>query len=236
MEEEIKISEEITSEEDASELTAEAVSQTVEENEATDFEKKEKPSPLYEVYSVLHDLVYILAAVVLIFVFCVRLVGVNGDSMLPTLHDGDYLALQSNMIMGDLEQGDIIVARKLSFRDGEPIVKRVIATEGQKVEILYDENGIGHVYVDGVKLNEDYINEDMLPMYTGGDGVELPLIVEEGCVFVMGDNRNNSADSRYIGIGQIDLDQVLGKVMLIVFPGRDEVTKERDYSRLGGVD
>ena len=74
---------------------------------------KEKQGALYDIYSLLHDLVYILAAITLIFVFFVRLVGVNGDSMLPTLHDGDYLALQSNVLMGDLEYGDIIVARKL---------------------------------------------------------------------------------------------------------------------------
>ena len=90
----------------------------------------EKQPPLYGAYTLLHDLAYILAAVTLIFVFVVRLVGVNGESMLPTLQDGDYLALQSNVIMGDLHYGDIVVARKLSFRDGEPIVKRVIATEG----------------------------------------------------------------------------------------------------------
>ena len=115
---------------------------------------KEKQGALYDIYSLLHDLVYILAAITLIFVFFVRLVGVNGDSMLPTLHDGDYLALQSNVLMGDLEYGDIIVARKLSFENGEPIVKRVIATEGQTVDIRFDEQGIGTVYVDGMPLDE----------------------------------------------------------------------------------
>lgn len=194
-------------------------------------EKEQKPEKngfLYDIYSLLHDLVYILAAITLIFVFCVRLVGVNGDSMFPTLHNGDYLALQSNVLMGDLEYGDIIVARKLSFENGEPIVKRVIATEGQTVMIREDDDGVTRVYVDGVALDESYINEQMIntPYYA---------VVEEDCIFVMGDNRNHSSDSRVASIGQIRLDQVLGKVLFIVFPGKDKVTSERDFGRIGAV-
>lgn len=194
-------------------------------------DKKEKRSFLYDIYSLLHDLVYILAAITLIFVFLVRLVGVNGESMLPTLYHGDYLALQSNVIMGDLEYGDIVVARKLEFRDGEPIVKRVIATEGQTVRIDYDNNGELYVSVDGVVLDEPYINEEMLPIYE----VPMEVTVEKDCIFVMGDNRNHSSDSRVESIGQIKLDQVLGKVLCIILPGKDAVTGERDFSRFGAV-
>ena len=194
-------------------------------------EKIEKRSFLYDIYSLLHDLVYILAAITLVFVFLVRLVGVNGESMLPTLYHGDYLALQSNVIMGDLEYGDIVVARKLEFRDGEPIVKRVIATEGQTVRIDYDNNGELCVSVDGVVLDEPYINEEMLPIYS----VPMEVTVEKDCIFVMGDNRNHSSDSRVESIGQIKLDQVLGKVLCIILPGKDAVTGERDFSRFGVV-
>ena len=192
--------------------------------------KKEPKNPLYDCYSLLHDLVYILAAITIVFVFFVRLVGVDGP---PTLQDGDYVALLSNLFMGDLEQGDVIVARKESFENGEPIVKRVIATEGQTVDILYDGNGYGTVYVDGEPLDEPYILEPMvLPYY---DRTSFPLTVDEGCLVVMGDNRNRSADSRYASIGQIEESQVIGKVLCILFPGCGE-SSSRDFGRIGALD
>lgn len=192
----------------------------------------QKSGSLRDIYALLHDLVYILAGITLFFVFIIRLVGVSGPSMMPTLQNGDYVALLSNFLMGDLKQGDIIVARKQSFENGEPIVKRVIATEGQTVDLRYDENGVCTVYVDGQPLQEDYINEPMLEAsYTT---ISFPVKVDEGCIFVMGDNRNHSADSRYERIGQIEKSQVLGKVLLVLFPGKDE-SRSRDFSRIGGV-
>ena len=188
---------------------------------------------LYDIYTLLHDLVYILAAITLIFVFCVRLVGVVGNSMNSTLYDGDYLALQSNVIMGDLKYGDVIVARKQSFNDGEPIVKRVIATEGQTVRFEPAEDGNYAVYVDGVLLSEPYINEGVMHC-TINAPVGQDILVEDGCVFVMGDNRDHSSDSRYDRIGQIRMDQVLGKVLFIVFPGKD-ASGNRDFGRIGAV-
>lgn len=228
------------------------------QNDVTQENKtEEKTSVLYDVYSLLHDLVYILAAITLIFVFCIRLVGVNGDSMFPTLHHEDYLALQSNVIMGDLEYGDVVVARQLSFQDGEPIVKRVIATENQTVLIKVDDDGFAHVYVDGVRLDEPYIRENMYPYYfeqdNDGDPNQFSITVSPGHIFVMGDNRNNSSDSRVSSIGEIELDQVLGKVLMIVFPGGDPKCdhkeceggcehwecdyncRPRDWSRIGVV-
>lgn len=198
-------------------------------------EKKRAPKkngPMRDVYALLHDLVYILAAITLFFVFVIRLVGVSGPSMMQTLQNGDYVALLSNFLMGDLEQGDIIVARKQSFENGEPIVKRVIATEGQTIDIRYDDAGAATVYVDGTPLEEDYINGEMLaPSYAT---VQFPYTVSEGCIFVMGDNRNRSADSRYEGIGQIEKSQVLGKVLLVLFPGKEE-DGSRNFKRIGVV-
>lgn len=203
-------------------------------------EEKEKTSFLYDVYSLLHDLVYMLAAITLIFVFCVRLVGVNGESMLPTLYHNDYLALQSNVIMGDLEYGDVIVAREMDFKQGEPIVKRVIATENQTVLIQKGNDGYAHVYVDGELLDEPYILEGMdsydyyFEQDNDNDPDQFTFTVSPGHIFVMGDNRNNSADSRLSSIGEIKLDQVLGKVLMIVLPGADE-NGQRDWSRFGVV-
>ena len=167
-----------------------------------------------ETYEWVRSLVGAVLVITLLFTFVVRLMGVDGHSMVPTLQDGDYVALLSNLFMGDLEQGDVIVARKESFENGEPIVKRVIATEGQTVDILYDGNGYGTVYVDGEPLDEPYILEPMvLPYY---DRTSFPLTVDEGCLVVMGDNRNRSADSRYASIGQIEESQVIGKVLCIL--------------------
>ena len=188
--------------------------------------KKEPKNPLYDCYSLLHDLVYILAAITIVFVFFVRLVGVDGPSMMPTLQDGDYVALLSNLFMGDLEQGDVIVARKESFENGEPIVKRVIATAGQTVDIDFN---LGQVYVDGELLDEDYIND-----YTyREEGTVFPLTVPEGEVFLMGDNRNHSNDSRDSSLGTVDTRLLIGKAVFLVFPGRDYLTEQREFGRIG---
>ena len=142
----------------------------------------------------LHDLAYLLAAIMLIFVLFFRIVIVDGTSMNRTLLHGDYLLLLGNIFYQEPEYGDIVVISKDSFDDGAPIVKRVIATEGQIVDIDFNA---GIVYVDGVALDEPYTNT----MTNTSGGTSFPLTVSEGCVFVMGDNRNKSRDSRYLEIG-----------------------------------
>ena len=176
----------------------------------------------------LHDVVYILALILVVFTFCMRVVIVSGSSMFNTLVDGDYLLLINRPLCGELEQGDIVVASMERFKDGEPIVKRVIATEGQTVDIDFRA---GIVYVDGVALEEDYI-------YTPtnvSEGVAFPLTVAEGCVFAMGDNRNRSRDSRYPDIGMIDEREILGKAVFLLMPGTgdDDNRAPRDFSRIG---
>ena len=105
-------------------------------------------------------------------------------------------------------------------------VKRVIATAGQTVDIDFD---LGQVYVDGELLDEDYIND-----YTyREEGTVFPLTVPEGEVFLMGDNRNHSNDSRDSSLGTVDTRLLIGKAVFLVFPGRDYLTEQREFGRIG---
>lgn len=176
----------------------------------------------------LKDTCYMIAVVVLLFSFCVRFVIVSGESMYSTLYDGDYLLVIDRNWCGELEQGDIVVAAMDRFRSGAPIVKRVIATEGQTVDIDFRE---GIVYVDGVALEEDYIYE----LTHLAQGTEFPLTVEEGCLFLMGDNRNDSKDSRDPVIGQVDCREILGRAVFLMIPGTNYGEHSVDFSRIGGL-
>ena len=176
--------------------------------------------------SYLHDLVTLVAAVLLIFSLLFRVVIVSGPSMNDTLIDGDWLLLLSNVLYGDPKQGDIIVASKDSYDNGSPIIKRVIATEGQEVDIDF-LNGI--VYVDGTALDEPYT----LTPTNVSEGIAFPLTVDEGCIFVMGDNRNVSKDSRSTEIGLIDTREVLGKAIVLFFPGNNGGKLTREFNRIG---
>ena len=176
----------------------------------------------------LHDLIYLLMAIVLVFLLFFRIIVVSGDSMYSTLLDGDYLLLISNLFYKEPRSGDIIVISKDSFDNGSPIVKRVIATEGQVVDIDL-EHGI--VSVDGQVLDEPYINNPT----TNGRGTEYPLVVEENCIFVMGDNRGVSLDSRYPELGQIDTREVLGKAIYLMVPGTSHGQLPQSWNRIGAI-
>lgn len=176
----------------------------------------------------LHDLIYMLAGIMLVFLVLFRMVIVSGSSMYSTLWDGDWLIVLSSTFYQDPEYGDIIVACKESFNDGEPIIKRVIATEGQKVDIDFKR---GIVYVDDKALAEPYT----FTPTNHEEGMQFPLIVDEGCIFAMGDNRNSSRDSRDPAIGLIDTREILGKALYLVYPGTHEGTTARDFSRIGAV-
>ena len=193
-------------------------------------EKKEPRKLSWQQNAVLyfHDLVYLLAVLMIVFLMFFRVVVVEGTSMNQTLLDGDYLLLLNSTFYGEPEQGDIVVISKDSYDHGVPIVKRVIATEGQIVDIDF-ETGI--VYVDGVALVEPYLNT---PTNVQG-GVQFPLEVEDSCVFVMGDNRNRSKDSRYYEIGMIDTREILGKAIFLVLPGTNKGEFTRDFTRIGGL-
>lgn len=176
----------------------------------------------------LHDLIYMLAVILILFLLIFRIIVVSGPSMKMTLLDGDYLILLSNTFYRQPNQGDIVVVSKEDFDNGKPIVKRVIAEEGQIVDIDFEN---GYVYVDGLPLEEEYINTPT----TLDEGMQFPLIVEEGHIFVMGDNRNHSKDSRSPEIGQVDIREVLGKVFFLVMPGTDHNAYPRDYNRIGAI-
>jgi signal peptidase I len=176
----------------------------------------------------LHDLVTLIAGVILVFTLLFRVVVVSGPSMNNTLIDGDWLLLLGNVIYSEPVKGDIIVASKDTFDDGAPIIKRVIAKEGEKVDIDFDG---GIVYVNDIALDEPYT----LTPTNMQEGMEFPLIVEKGCIFVMGDNRNVSKDSRSMDIGLIDCREVLGKALFLFFPGNNQGYTERDFNRIGAV-
>ena len=176
----------------------------------------------------LHDLVRLLGIIVIVSMLLFRVVIVSGPSMYNTLLDGDYLLVLSNLFYHEPEHGDVIIISKEAFDNGKPIVKRVIATEGQTVDIDFDA---GIVYVDGNALDEPYTHTDTNLQ----EGISFPLVVEENCIFVLGDNRNSSKDSRNPEIGQIDKREVLGKVCFLFLPGTHYDTEQRDFSRIGVI-
>ena len=181
-----------------------------------------------DLYEWVQSLVGSVLVVVAIFTFVIRMMGVDGHSMLNTLQHGDRLLVVNSMLYHDYQYGDIVILRKNGVFDDDPIVKRVIAVEGQTVDIDFAE---GIVYVDGEALEEDYIRE---PTYTA-EGTEFPLTVPEGSIFVMGDNRNGSSDSRDYRLGTVDTRYVIGKAAVLIFPGPDSETEKRDFKRIGVI-
>ena len=162
-------------------------------------------SPLF-----IHGLIWV---VIFVFTFLFRLITVSGTSMQPNFMDGDRVMV--SMIGNSYKTGDVIVA--VNVLD-DPIIKRVIATEGQTVRIDYEA---GVVYVDDQPVDETRFgleNGITRAVYTSLEKTELPATVPEGCVFVLGDNRRVSEDSRYAEVGMIDVRNVLGKAVLFVSP------------------
>ena len=177
-----------------------------------------------ELYDWVQCFISALVAGILIFLFVFRVITVDGSSMINTLVNGDKIIITS--LFYTPKNGDIVVLKAPDFSDS-PLVKRVIATEGQTVNIDFDA---GIVYVDGKALEEPYIAQ---PTYDREDFTG-EVTVPEGCIFVMGDNRNASTDSRTDEIGMIDTREVFGKVQLIIIPGTGQDNR-RNWSRIGSV-
>ncbi len=159
-------------------------------------------------YEIIENIIISLLVITIIILFSFRTVLVDGSSMLPTLHDQERLIITN--LFYNVEKGDIVVVDKNNAYK-EPLIKRVIATEGDKIKIEYST---GNVYVNDKLLNEDYIYEKIniqnIP--------DLEVTVAKDCVFVMGDNRNNSGDSRDSSIGLINKKNLLGKAVLRIYP------------------
>ncbi len=172
-----------------------------------------KNSLLADIYDWLETVVIAVSVVAVVFSFVFRIVNVDGDSMNNTLVDSDKLLISD--VFYEPEVGDIvIISRSGAYdvqQDKDPLIKRVIATEGQTVDINFET---GNVYVDGNLLQENYIKE---PTFLKAD-VDFPVTVTENCVFVLGDNRNDSKDSRFSEIGMVPTDRIIGKALVRVYP------------------
>lgn len=162
-----------------------------------------------DTYDWIQCLINALIVCVLVFVFIFRVIDVKGTSMVPTLNNQDKMLVSG--LFYKPKAGDIVVFKKDEYDPEKALVKRIIATEGQKINIDFDK---GIVYVDEVPIEEDYIND----ITTTKLDFIGPKTVPEGCVFVMGDNRNMSTDSRKAEIGMVDSRLIIGKVYCILFP------------------
>ena len=178
-------------------------------------QKKEYSAVTRNCFEWVEAVITSIVVVVLLFTFLFRVVNVNGQSMEDTIHNEDKVLLTN--LFYEPENGDVVVISRAQHFE-EPIIKRVIATEGQTLKIDFNT---GDVYVDGVLLNEPYIKTPT----TNNEGGEVPEVIPEGYVIVMGDNRGNSLDSRSEQIGLIDKRNISGKAQYIVFP----------FDRIGGI-
>jgi len=160
-----------------------------------------------EIFEWFDAIIFWASIMVLLFSFVFRVVSVDGPSMESTLYTGERLIISH--LFYTPKQGDIIVETQPNAED-KPLIKRIIALGGQTIDI----DDLGNVLVDGVKIEEDYVNE---AVFNGGNR-QYPYTVKEGEVFVMGDNRNHSLDSRSTSIGTVDVHYILGKAYFRILP------------------
>ena len=177
--------------------------------EPADVKKKLKNSKTVgSIYDIVSVVVSAVAVIAIVFTFVTRVLVVSGASMNPTLNNGDTVAISA--LKHSFEYGDIVIVAQPNAMH-KTLIKRVIAVGGQTVDIDAEK---GIVYVDGKALDEKYTLE---PTYTAGN-VGFPVTVPEGSLFVMGDNRNDSTDSRMRDVGFINEEYIMGKVVGRIMP------------------
>ena len=162
-----------------------------------------------ETYDWIQSVISALIICVCLFTFCIRLIDVVGTSMVPTLRDGNKMLVSG--LFYEPKRGDVVVFKKDQYDPQKALVKRVIAVEGDTINIDFDK---GIVYVNGEPVEEDYIAE----LTKNKLDFIGPKTVPESCVFVMGDNRNGSRDSRDSRIGMVDKRLIIGRAYTVVYP------------------
>ena len=185
------------------------------------YEKKSGRSIIHDIFDIIELVAVAFGIILFISAFLFRHSVVSGDSMLSTLRDGEHLLISNAFY--EVEAGDIVVCQLKPEQEQkfphispkEPLIKRIIATEGQRVKI---ENG--EVYLNGQKIEENYIFRDGIDSILNMD----EITVSENHVFIMGDHRNDSLDSRYFG--EVDSRLIIGRVIFRVFP----------FEKFGSVD
>ena len=174
---------------------------------------------LYESLDWVEVFLTALVTVILLFTFFFRIVVVSGASMETTLQNADYLVLTN--LGYSPKQGDVVVLQTNGYSENKPLIKRVIATEGQWLDIYFDnwEVRVGESLDSMEVLDEPYVQKLEIAMRSGDlTEFDFPMQIREGHIFVMGDNRNNSFDSRNKSIGQVNVNSVIGRAAFRLFP------------------